>query len=180
MDNKQIQIVLKNRGYYKGAVDGIFGPLSTAACKAMQTDYNLTADGIPGPITQGVLLTINGIHKAANTQVAKNFNETEFACKDGSGDVLIHSSLLLKLQDLRNRIGRPVNITSGYRNPAYNRTLSGSAKDSQHIYGKAVDIVVDGMTPAAVAKVAETVGFDGIGIYPGFCHVDVRGYKARW
>jgi peptidoglycan hydrolase-like protein with peptidoglycan-binding domain len=179
MDYKQIQTILKQRGYYSGAIDGIFGPISKAACKTMQADYGLTADGIPGPITQGVLSIIAGVHKAANVQVAKNFNETEFACKDGSGDVLINSTLLLKLQDLRNRLGRPVNITSGYRGPAYNR-LVGGVGDSQHIYGKAVDIVVDGVTPAAVAKVAEAVGFNGIGIYPDFVHVDVRPNRARW
>ena len=60
---KQIQTALKNRGYYTGAVDGIFGRLTTAAVKKFQSDNGLKADGIVGTATMqklGVTLNTSG------------------------------------------------------------------------------------------------------------------------
>ena len=48
---KQIQTALKNKGYYTGKVDGIFGKLTTAAVKSFQRDNGLTADGVVGSAT---------------------------------------------------------------------------------------------------------------------------------
>ena len=48
---KLIQRELKTLGYNVGPVDGIFGPKTDAAVKAVQTDQALTVDGIVGPIT---------------------------------------------------------------------------------------------------------------------------------
>lgn len=52
---RQIQTALKNRGYYTGKVDGIFGKLTTAAVKKFQKDYGLKVDGIVGPVTMKAL-----------------------------------------------------------------------------------------------------------------------------
>lgn len=60
---KQIQTTLKNRGYYTGAIDGIFGKLTTAAVKKFQKDNGLTADGVVGAATMkklGVDLSTSG------------------------------------------------------------------------------------------------------------------------
>lgn len=46
-----IQNVLKKKGYYTGAVDGIFGSKTLAAVKKFQKDAGLTVDGIAGPKT---------------------------------------------------------------------------------------------------------------------------------
>jgi peptidoglycan hydrolase-like protein with peptidoglycan-binding domain len=48
---KRIQQVLKEAGYYRGAIDGIFGPQTFAAVKGWQHQNNLTVDGIVGPQT---------------------------------------------------------------------------------------------------------------------------------
>lgn len=42
------QTVLKNGGFYKGAVDSKFGPQTETAVRALQTRGNLTVDGIIG------------------------------------------------------------------------------------------------------------------------------------
>lgn len=62
------------------------------------------------------------------------------------------------LQPLRNKLGKPVIITSGYRNFELNRLVNG-AKDSQHTKGQAADIVVKGMS---IAKLFEFIKNSGI------------------
>ena len=50
-----LQVALKNRGIYAGAIDGIIGPRTTAAVRIFQRKHRLTVDGIPGPITCAAL-----------------------------------------------------------------------------------------------------------------------------
>lgn len=44
----KIQTKLKNWGYYKGTIDGIYGSKTVSAVKAFQKANGLTADGIAG------------------------------------------------------------------------------------------------------------------------------------
>lgn len=111
-------------------------------------------------------------------RLTENFTLAEFACRC-CGAAKIDPELVRKLQQLRDRIGKPITITSGYRCPAHNKAVGGAA-NSQHLYGTAADIVVKGMSPATVADHAEVIGFGGIGRYAGFTHVDTRATKARW
>lgn len=48
------------------------------------------------------------------------------------------------LQPLRDMLGKPITITSGFRNKLLNQKVGG-ASNSQHLYGQAADIVVYGM-----------------------------------
>lgn len=114
-----------------------------------------------------------------NIKVSKNFKLREFECKDGSNTTKIDSNLLNKLQLLRDTINKPILINSAYRSQNYNKKVGGSPR-SQHMLGKAVDIKVNGLTPTEVAKKAEETGFNGIGIYKTFVHLDVRAIKTRW
>lgn len=112
-------------------------------------------------------------------RISENFFLREFECRDGSHQVALRHELLDKLQQLREEAGRPVIITSGYRNPAHNRAVGGSPT-SRHLTGEAADIRVPGLHPDEVAQLAAAAGFTGIGIYPGFTHVDIRPVPARW
>jgi uncharacterized protein YcbK (DUF882 family) len=112
-------------------------------------------------------------------KISTNFSLHEFQCKDGSNLVKLDEKLLEKLQQLRDKLGKAIVIHSGYRTPEYNKKVGGSP-NSQHLLGKAADISVAGMTPKQLAALAEQIGFDGIGIYSTFVHVDVRGTRARW
>lgn len=51
----------------------------------------------------------------------------------------------LILQPLRDSLDRPVLVSSGYRSPELNRAVGG-AKNSCHMFGRAADISVPGMT----------------------------------
>jgi uncharacterized protein YcbK (DUF882 family) len=112
-------------------------------------------------------------------KISKNFSLHEFACKDGSNLVKLDEKLIELLQQLRDRAGLPVTVHSGYRTPEHNKEVGGSPK-SQHLEGKAADISVKGWTPKKLAELAEIIGFNGIGLYETFIHVDVRNKKARW
>ena len=46
-----LQAVLAARGYYTGALDGIFGDALDAAVRKFQMDHDLAVDGVCGPMT---------------------------------------------------------------------------------------------------------------------------------
>ena len=118
--------------------------------------------------------------KNGNSKVSTNFKVKEFACQDGSDPIFIDSELVSVLQKIRNHFGKPVTITSAYRTPKHNKSVGGTSF-SQHLYGKAADIKVQGIAPKEVATYAETLlGEGGIGIYNTFTHIDVRSTKSRW
>jgi hypothetical protein len=52
---KQIQVALKNAGYYQGSVDGVMGKGTRQAIRAFQTANDLSADGKVGKKTWMVL-----------------------------------------------------------------------------------------------------------------------------
>lgn len=71
-------------------------------------------------------------------------------------------------------------LTSGYRTPERNRTIEGAAPNSQHIHGRAADIVVPGVALSLVRDTAEIAGAPGLGRYPDFTHLDVGPPGRRW
>ena len=52
----RVQETLDSRGFYDGAIDGVFGPATEAAVKDFQDSVELVADGIVGPATWQALL----------------------------------------------------------------------------------------------------------------------------
>lgn len=105
------------------------------------------------------------------------FIDREFACRH-CGELPpggISAVLMAKLDELRERAGAPIIVTSGYRCPTHNRAVGG-VSNSQHVRGTAADIVCTALTVDQLADLAAAVGFDGIGRYygSGFVHVDVR------
>jgi N-acetylmuramoyl-L-alanine amidase len=55
-----VQARLNNLGYNSGPVDGIQGPITTAAVKDFQGEHELKVDGIVGPKTRGKLKSVYG------------------------------------------------------------------------------------------------------------------------
>lgn len=53
------------------------------------------------------------------------------------------------LEPLRELVGKPIYISSGFRCDKLNQVIKGSGK-SQHRYGQAVDIYIQGMSPTAL------------------------------
>jgi hypothetical protein len=54
-DVKSLQQALANAGHSPGAIDGVYGPKTTAAVSAFQQSAGITVDGIYGPATKQAL-----------------------------------------------------------------------------------------------------------------------------
>ena len=108
-----------------------------------------------------------------------SFSPAEIASR-GDGEIKINTQAMDKLQTLRDRIGKPMIVNSGYRSPAHNKAVGG-APASKHMLGTAFDIAMSNHDPAAFMAAARAVGFLGFGTYPrsGFMHIDL-GPARRW
>ena len=90
------------------------------------------------------------------------FTEQELACK-GTDECDMHPEFMDKLIAVREDYNEPMIITSGYRHLAYNDTIGG-AKNSPHLYGRAVDIKVAGGDALRLIKMALRHGMTGVGV----------------
>lgn len=100
------------------------------------------------------------------------------------------SPIDVKLLDLLCALSRkldnakPFHIISGYRSPQTNALLrrlsKGIAKNSLHLYGKAVDIRLPGCRLSHLRQAALELKAGGVGYYPSsnFIHVDVGRIRA--
>ena len=129
----------------------------------------------------GQVVKVYSKAKEGDVKLSKNFTVKEFACSDGTDTVFISLALVNLLQKIRNHFGKAVIINSAYRTEAHNKSIGG-ATYSQHKYGLAADIHINGVTPKEIADYVETLmpSSGGIGIYKSFVHVDVRQVKSRW
>lgn len=125
-------------------------------------------------------------------ELTANFNKSEFDCTCGCEmptEVLSNIKLVaVNLQILRDHVDSPIKINSGYRCTAYNKNIGG-AMNSQHVLGKASDIVVSRLNPDEVFDTVQDlrrnpmlkgVSFQGLGRYDTFTHVDIRDNYTTW
>lgn len=77
---RQIQQKLKNWGYYKGAVDGIYGSKTLEAIKYFQRKNGLTVDGIAGEKTLAAL-GISGASNSSSSSTNSNSNNVTLLAK---------------------------------------------------------------------------------------------------
>ena len=121
--------------------------------------------------------------------LTRNFNLSEFRCKDGAPVPDKYYTNVQKLaenlQKIRDIIDEPLVIVSGYRTPEHNRTCGG-ATNSYHLSAQAADIRCAGLPPVELRQVildlieSGEIMQGGLGLYDTFVHYDIRGTKARW
>ena len=115
--------------------------------------------------------------------LTKNFSAWEFTCRH-CGARGVQMELVDVLQLLRDDLGSPIHVTSGFRCPQHPDQLK--RPGSKHGLGEAADIIVPGYMPDSVAERAEHVSprFRGIAVnlQKGFTHLDIRRQAeiARW
>lgn len=94
----------------------------------------------------------------------KNFDREEFACQE-TGECHMRDDFMTMLQQLRDELGEPIRITSGYRDPRHSIEASKpEGRLSAHTRGLAADIACDGQMAHKIIKIAMRLGFTGIGV----------------
>jgi zinc D-Ala-D-Ala carboxypeptidase len=129
-------------------------------------------------------LKINGDDRTREFEMLqmKNFHPRELACPCCQRSELAED-FLLKLEGLREDVGFPLPVTSGFRCEKHNGEIPGAAKNSQHMQGLAVDISTKSMTAShrfLLLEKALALGFKGIGVYAAHIHLDERKEGAFW
>ena len=76
------------------------------------------------------------------------------------------------LEPVRERLGRPIVVNSGYRCPIHNAAVGGVA-NSQHLRGEAADLhCYDNRRLARI--IVELGKFDQVILYPTFVHISFK------
>lgn len=112
--------------------------------------------------------------------LTKHFSEEELRCKCGCGKLKADPKLLALLERIREILGLPLIINSGYRCPVHNKRVGG-VPNSYHTQGLAADIRCPSMTADELWRQVRILALNGylpelggLGRYTGRIHVDVR------
>ncbi|GAA2471810.1 D-Ala-D-Ala carboxypeptidase family metallohydrolase [Streptomyces thermolineatus] len=187
-DVSQLQIRVAGWAGYGGvlAIDGSYGPATSAAVKRFQSAYGLTADGKAGPQT---FSKIYELQDDDCTPIHFSYAELNKCNSDWSGGAVSAATAksnalrtMWKLEALRHALGdQSIRVTSGFRSYACNSAVGGSS-NSRHLYGDAADLGAGSHTLCTMAKQARYNGFNGI-LGPGYpghddhTHVDHRSSR---
>ena len=184
----------KTKDSVKPATANSVGIVSTANASTTQTSgvsVAANAGALPGVKSNNEIFGIEEDEDLADVE-----NATQLAALGGLGVLspnglrVQHSKVkvdclkpgilrILKMVEHKYR-KKPI-ITSGYRNPKRNRR-AGGVRNSMHIYCKAVDIQIEGVSKWALAKYLRSLpGRGGVGTYcrTKSVHVDT-GSKRDW
>lgn len=132
---------------------------------------------------------------AINLEVgpSEHLTWTELACHDGTWyPAEWKANRAIQLAEAFELVrsasgGKPIKILSAYRTPAYNAKVTGSAKNSQHCQGRALDLRPPSHLSldefySIIRTLAKTSQIRGVGKYKTFVHMDVRpgDHLALW
>jgi hypothetical protein len=147
-----------------GAAPKVVAPVAESKGIVVPPPAQLAAAVKPAPITS----------VSPEMQLSEHFNLKEFTKSETAIRKRIdntpnaeHAQNLKNvcekiLEPVRRHFNKPVRINSGYRGPALNKAVGGSAK-SQHCNGEAVDFEIDGLPNPDLAKwVSQNCEFDQI------------------
>ena len=129
--------------------------------------------------------TISFIRSSASL-VGKHFKLHEFECSDCVCQTqLISLELVERLDKLRDLLGQPIYINSGYRCQRKQDLLKAKGYEtapinSPHTLGCAADIRSDNRTGVQIEAFARQAGFTCVGVARWWVHVDIRMGEKRW
>ena len=167
--------------YYTGEVDGIYGRLSRKAIHDFQKDFGgLTVTGEGNEETDKAMrhAVAYGISErdpgedsqdAADNPAGRNwwdeiefFDREEFRCTCGGRGCNGFPAepverLVRNADDARRHFGRIARVSSGVRCQLRNSELHGSAYNSLHMSGKAMDFAIEGVSANTLASYLRTL-----------------------
>ena len=162
MTVKQAQCLLLYLGYSPGSPDGVVGPKTSGAISVFQSDYGLPATGQLDETTCKMLVaavagTAAKVEKPKTGSWWDNIKyfkpeEANICCPCPRcvGKREYPTEALMKTADsIREELG-PMVPSSVRRCQEHNDELPGSAKNSRHIIGKAMDFNAPKSTPAQI------------------------------
>ena len=92
-----------------------------------------------------------------HSDIAEKYNISNIPDKKSLDNMLL--LIVNCLQPLRNYIGKPIIITSGYRSARLNgHPLIKGAQNSEHLTGCAADFIIKGLTPKQVVEIVKASG----------------------
>lgn len=141
--------------------------------------------------------------KISRKWVTPHFRADEFDCNDDAKTPYVaglvkyenvkrlaayrrRKSLALRCEEVRARLGgKSLTIVSAYRTPAHNKSIPGSATNSAHLRGYAVDIAAGKIRMPELHAAVQAAFEGGVGYYPKqrFVHGDFDqklGLARRW
>ena len=149
MTIKQKQNLLQFLGLYDGEIDGIWGPKSKKGMETARERYG-------GSDEDALRMAVAAWKEDADTQESfwneiTYFARQEFCCTCGrrgcDGFPAEPRERLVRNADAaRKYFGRPAVVSSGVRCRLRNAELPGSAKNSLHLSGRAMDFAIPGVS----------------------------------
>ena len=186
MTNKQKQNLLQFLGLYDGAIDGIWGPKSQAAMETVWAKYEDLDE-------EAALLEavshwypdedLNSPITGSWWDEIEFFDRSEFKCTCGGRGcngfpAEPRERLVRNANAARTHFGRPADVSSGVRCQLRNSELPGSAANSLHLTGRAMDFAIPGVSAAKLLayikqlpEVHEAYAIDG-----SYVHMGVEKY----
>lgn len=163
---------------------------------ASASNFSRSGAGLPGVQRKSAIFGINGDTATGEPDVSAQ-QTIQVASVGGIGRLISPTGLILQtdkvqvdcfkpellavLKRVERRYGKKVMVTSGYRSPKRNRR-AGGVSNSTHIYCKAADIQVEGVSKWDLAKYLRSIeGRGGVGTYcrTNSVHIDV-GSQRDW
>lgn len=164
MNTEQKQHLLAFLGLYDGDNDGIWGPKSQAGMESIRKEY-------PDLEDEAALLKAVAAWKPEKSQTPGNgtfWDEIEYFTRDepyiacpcgrcGGFPVEPDEQLMRNADAARRHFGKPMIPTSTVRCDAHNASLKGSAPNSWHKKGKAMDFGIPGEKAATIVAFVWTL-----------------------
>lgn len=177
---KELQTLLNKKGASL-TVDGAMGPKTINAIGIIQKKLGLTADCVAGTKTWAKLRGTSSTSSTSTSSGSSHFALKEFKCGcrgrycNGYPAGNMSTKLLNILEALRSYYGKPITITSGQRCRKYNSSLSGSASNSAHLYGRAADIYIPGICDTAAGRNKVRAKAYALGASYSYCNTSGMG-----
>lgn len=188
MTSEQKQHLLAYLGFYTEAVDGIWGPASRQATENFQNRYMKKTDGLFGPETETVIRQVIGsgeetVPEPDFWQQIRYFDREEFRCTCGGRGcdgfpAEPAERLVRNAEAARIHFGSVADVSSGVRCTLRNRELPGSAANSLHLRGKAMDFRIRGIDAGTLLAFVKTLPEvdEAYAIDSQFVHIGVEKY----